>query len=172
MSHERFRVFPSVDLRDALRRDLKRMPGGLASAAPVIGVSSAQCIANYTCGTKRGFLVCDPDSAPRFQSAMSSMTLDQFELALDYCAGVNVAHAVAEAAGGMFIQTAYADIEGDLMPQLSLAIERLGALTRTVTDAVADHRVTGAELKAVKLDQVSLREAVDRLVAIVEKMRD
>ena len=146
---------PGMSLRQALREDIKRMPGGTIAAAAVMGVNHPQTVLNYTCDTKRD--THDP-------------SLDQFERVFEWTDGQYTAHAVAEIAGGFFVP-GVDPVQGvDLFEQMANSVARVGELGQAINEAIADQRVTVSEMNRIKQVRTELVAEVNALLSIVAGM--
>lgn len=168
---ESARIYPRVDLREAVRRDIERGCGKELAAA-AIGVGGSQQVNNYTCSTKRGFMVADHNGCNRYQSDGASMSLDQFELLLGHLRPLSVAHEIAAAAGGVFVPGVESDVSPrSAMEEMSVLLTDLGALVLEVEGAIEDRRVSRSEWSAVQRQHVKAAAQLNRLVQLAAVLR-
>lgn len=144
-----------MSLRTAIREDIKRQKGTTAVAATVIGVGHPQTVLNYTCDTKRD---------------THDMSLKQFEALLEWTDAQYTAHAVAEIAGGFFVP-GVDPVQGvDLFEQLSNSLAQVSELAQTISEAIADRRVTPSEMDRIKRVRTQLATEINTLVSIAAGM--
>ena len=146
---------PGMSLRAAIREDIKRKKGTTAVAATIIGVNHPQTVLNYTCDTKRD---------------THDMSLKQFEALLEWTNAQYTAHAVAEIAGGFFVP-GVDPVQGvDLFEQLGNSLARVSELAQTISEAIADNRVTFSEMTRIKQIRTELAGEINKLVSIAAGM--
>lgn len=167
---ERDRIFPRVSLREAIRKDIQSTPGKAVAAAAVIGLGGGQQINNYTCETKRGYLV-ERDGGSRYFTGGASMSLDQFELLVDHTGGFHTAHALAEAAGGVFIPGVAQVGDEELVAVLMRTIDRVTALGLEIRSAIEDGKVTDNEWRKLRSVRTDLALEATNMMGVAERLR-
>lgn len=150
------------ELRLAVLRAAKSIPGGVESVAPMISTPdrrvNAQVLRNQLIGNERHHL-----------------SIDTAELIIDVTDSDELAHAAARQRGGVFVK-----LPDPSMPASDLAVLELvthvwranGDVGRAVDETLADGRVELGELAAVRQAIYRTQQAMTAMLQRMESMAE